>query len=122
TVKPIVTDETLEKNSDVPLMREPVVNTTIEVGNSNVNLTKKLPTLKEISSVIICDEEDDVADKEEFGSMVCQGDGKIIATEYQRTRAMRMKMSDIEGANVAKKNWHSLHPLQVSRGDYLLYN
>jgi hypothetical protein len=55
-------------------------------------LTNKLPTLKAISFFIICDEEDHVADKEDFGFMVCQHDGKRIATEYQRTRAMRMKI------------------------------
>jgi hypothetical protein len=66
-------------------------------------LTKKLPTFKGISSVIICDEED-VADKEEFGSTISQRDGKNISLEYQRRRATRMKMTpDVEGANVAKK-------------------
>ncbi|MCH84495.1 hypothetical protein A2U01_0005327, partial [Trifolium medium] len=103
TVEPRVAGETLGKNNDVPLMLEPIVNTTIEVGKTNVNLTKKLPSLKGISSIIIGHEEDDVADKEEFGSTVCQVGGKMISTEYQRTRAMRMKMSDIVGPNVQKK-------------------
>jgi hypothetical protein len=102
SVKPIVAEQSLAKTNDIGLMCEPVLTTTTEVGNSTINLTKKLPTFKGISSVIICDE--DVADKEVFGSTISQRDGKNISLEYQRRRATRMKMTpDVEGANVAKK-------------------
>jgi hypothetical protein len=115
SVKPIVAEQSLAKTNDIGLMREPVLTPTTEVGNSTINLTKKLPTFKGISSVIICDEED-VADKEEFGSTISQRDGKNISLEYQRRRATRMKMTpDVEGANVAKKLAFTSSPSSFKR-------
>ncbi|GAU39981.1 hypothetical protein TSUD_211020 [Trifolium subterraneum] len=100
-----VAAEPLRKKNYIPVIHAPDVQTMTNEGKSNANLTKKIHGLKGISSVIICDDEGEAAEKDDFGSSVSQGKGKSVAIEHQNRGDSRvpMNVNVVDPTNVFKK-------------------
>ncbi|MCH80487.1 Ulp1 protease family carboxy-terminal domain protein [Trifolium medium] len=97
-----------KKNDGIAVIHEPVLKSVTREHTNQVRSSKKLPTLKGISSVIISDEEEQPGDKDPYGSTVSQGKGKTVepqvvdkcSSDYQRRN---YKVIDTENSKIVKK-------------------